>query len=305
MTHTERFGALVSEAEVAAALAALGEDAIRVRAPAWPGGLEGLENPGLYAWWVDSPGAETLSIGLDVEVPKGRIYAGQAGATAWPSGTKRLATLRTRIGGNHIRGSVRGSTFRLTLAAVLRAPLKLEVLGPRKLEPGSERRLTEWIMTHLEVGVHSFPDADRLTQLERRMLGSLDPPLNLEGMPRTPLRTRLSALRRELKSVPITPDMIREPRTPRAVVHGGAEMPEGKPGEHEGERVKLHEEIADILRSRGNRWMTTKEVAEEVNHRGRYHKRDGSEVTAFQIHGRTKNYTQLFERDGQRVRLLG
>lgn len=173
-----RSGTTVTEAEVAAALAALGDGSIRVPVRAWPGALGGLDHPGLYAWWVDSSGAGMLSAGFDAEVATGRIYAGQAGATAWPSGTKRLATLRSRIGGNHIRGSVRGSTFRLTLAAVLRAPLKFEVIGPRKLEAGSERRLTEWILAHLEVAVHPFPDADRLGQLERGVLSSLDPPRN-------------------------------------------------------------------------------------------------------------------------------
>lgn len=71
-----------------------------------------------------------------------------------------------------------------------------------------------------------------------------------------------------------------------------------------GGRVTLHEEIAAILRLRGNRWMTTTELASEVAARQVYVKRDGtSDVTPFQIHGRTKNYTDLFERDGIRVRL--
>lgn len=67
--------------------------------------------------------------------------------------------------------------------------------------------------------------------------------------------------------------------------------------------VLLHDEIADILRASGIEWMTTQEIADQVNARGRYHKRDGSEVTAFQIHGRTRNYSDLFEREGSRVRL--
>jgi hypothetical protein len=67
--------------------------------------------------------------------------------------------------------------------------------------------------------------------------------------------------------------------------------------------VTLHEEIADILRAHGNPWMTTQEIADAVNERGRYRKKDGSAVTAFQIHGRTKNYSHLFDRDGSRVRL--
>ena len=64
----------------------------------------------------------------------------------------------------------------------------------------------------------------------------------------------------------------------------------------------LHEEICDILNSNGNSWMTTGELASLVNQRGRYKKRDGSLVTDFQIHGRTRNYPDLFEREGSRVR---
>jgi hypothetical protein len=70
-----------------------------------------------------------------------------------------------------------------------------------------------------------------------------------------------------------------------------------------GERVKLHEEIDAILRKHGGGWMTTQGIADAVNRRGRYTKRDGSAVTPYQVHGRTKNYPHLFDRDGSRVRL--
>lgn len=66
--------------------------------------------------------------------------------------------------------------------------------------------------------------------------------------------------------------------------------------------MTLHEEIVSILSEHGG-WMTTSEIASEVNRRGRYRKRDDSAMTAFQIHGRTRNYPSLFERDGSRVRL--
>jgi hypothetical protein len=70
------------------------------------------------------------------------------------------------------------------------------------------------------------------------------------------------------------------------------------------ERVKLHEEIADILRSSSNaEWMTTAEIAAIVNERGRYRKQNGTAVTDFQVHGRTRKYEHLFERQGSRVRL--
>ena len=70
-------------------------------------------------------------------------------------------------------------------------------------------------------------------------------------------------------------------------------------------RITLHEELADILREHGNRWMTTQQLVDRVAERGRYLKKDGtSDVSAFQVHGRTRNYSHLFERDGVRVRLV-
>jgi hypothetical protein len=68
----------------------------------------------------------------------------------------------------------------------------------------------------------------------------------------------------------------------------------------------LHEELAEILRAAGNRWMSLGELAGAVNARGRYVKRDGSVILASQINLRTRaggSYEWLFERDGKRVRL--
>ena len=68
-------------------------------------------------------------------------------------------------------------------------------------------------------------------------------------------------------------------------------------------RVKLHAEIEDILKGHDQEWLKTSEIAELVNQRGRYRKRDGSDVTDYQIHGRTKNYSHIFEKDGSHIRL--
>ena len=81
---------------------------------------------------------------------------------------------------------------------------------------------------------------------------------------------------------------------------GEVETPEPR---REPERRTLHEAIALVLRENDNRWMTVRELADEVNRRGLYEKRDGSPVEANQIHARTKNYGSLFEKDGPRVRL--
>jgi hypothetical protein len=66
--------------------------------------------------------------------------------------------------------------------------------------------------------------------------------------------------------------------------------------------MKLHEAIVIILEEK-SREMTTKVIADELNKRKLYTKKDKSEITDFQVHGRTKNYPQLFYRNGSIVGL--
>ena len=171
----------------------------RIAASDWPGPVVGLDQPGLYSWWVDGAGAKELTGGLGHRIPPGRIYAGQTGATKWPSGRTSTATLGSRIRGNHLGGSISSSTFRQTLAAVLATPLELVVTAPLKIERESEQRLSKWIRAHLQVAVHSVQERDPLKDLEERVLECLDPPLNLEGMRLTPTRATLSGLRGQLR----------------------------------------------------------------------------------------------------------
>ncbi|MGH3071404.1 MAG: HTH domain-containing protein [Gaiellaceae bacterium] len=70
-----------------------------------------------------------------------------------------------------------------------------------------------------------------------------------------------------------------------------------------GERMTLHTAIAEVLRERENRWMTVRELTDAVNSRGLYRKRDLSPVEPNQVHARTNNYSELFEKDRSRVRL--
>lgn len=186
-------------AEFRAAMRALaGTAVVRVSARDWPDGLRRVDHPGLYSWWVDDAGAGELSDGLGHHVEAGRIYVGQTGATKWPSGTAGTATLAGRIRGNHLGGRIRGSTFRLTLAACLLRPLALVRTAPRQLNPGSEARLSAWMRDRLEVAVFAVLDRDSLADLEHRVLSDLDPPLNLDGMRPTPLRSDLTRLRAQL-----------------------------------------------------------------------------------------------------------
>lgn len=142
---------------------------------------------GLYSWWVDEQGSSDISEGLGLPVHEGLIYAGLAGATRWPSGTRSQSTIWLRIATMHLAGSHEFSTFRRTLGAILAS-----ARGETRV---NEDALSEWMEAHLRVVTVPFADRDELGKLETRVLEALDPPLNLQGMARTEIRTRLKALR--------------------------------------------------------------------------------------------------------------
>lgn len=160
---------------------------------------DGLLAPGLYAWWADDDARQALGAPFGVILPP-LVYAGQAGATKWPSGVRSGATLRSRIGGQHFSGNTYSSTFRRTLASVLREPLNLQVSATRRgcLDGASNERLSAWLALHMQVTPCVVDDPDRLGELEAEVLGLLDPPLNLEGRPLTAIRAKLSDMRRWL-----------------------------------------------------------------------------------------------------------
>jgi len=177
------------------ALIALGEHPRCISAAAWPGVLPGLDRPGLYAWWVDAAGASDLSHGLGLELPVGRIYVGQAGASSSHAGIPSASTLRTRIGNDHLGAKVGKSTLRRALASILLSPLSLVVVGRKRLDPRSEARLTAWMQGHLSIAVHGVDSGEHLVSLEEQAVKALQPPLNVEHMPPSPMRRRLQELR--------------------------------------------------------------------------------------------------------------
>jgi hypothetical protein len=173
-----------------------------VPASEWPAGVERLDRPGLYAWWVDEVGAAELTRGLapgrDLNVSAGRIDLGQAGATKWPSGRANDDTLGRRIGEVHLRGRVRMSTFRWTLASILFDQLELRGQAAMLINAPSEQALSDWMRAHLSVAVHPHDDRDTLGGLEHALLERLDPPLNLNHMQPSPIRARVADLRRRI-----------------------------------------------------------------------------------------------------------
>lgn len=67
-------------------------------------------------------------------------------------------------------------------------------------------------------------------------------------------------------------------------------------------KITLHQEMLDILDSIGNEWLTMQEMADWVNKRSRYCKRDGSQVESNQISARASKYPQFFERLNGKLR---
>lgn len=77
----------------------------------------------------------------------------------------------------------------------------------------------------------------------------------------------------------------------------------GRTTDNEQKNMTLHEAIEKLLRQTGH-LMTTQQIADELNKNGWYQKKDGSNIQAFQIHGRTRIYANIFDRDGSTVSLI-
>lgn len=67
--------------------------------------------------------------------------------------------------------------------------------------------------------------------------------------------------------------------------------------------VVLRAEIVEILRSSGNPWTAAQDIVEAVNRRGLCPHPDGGGVSEWQVRRHTRNYPNLFERQGRLVRL--
>ena len=89
----------------------------------------------------------------------------------------------------HLGGAAEFSTFRRTLAAILGPALGMT----REDDP----QLSAWISARLRVIAIPVSDADELGHAETCVLDALDPPFNLLGRPPSPVRTRLTELRRD------------------------------------------------------------------------------------------------------------
>jgi hypothetical protein len=150
-------------------------------------GRAAADRPGLYSWWVGATGADELTSGLGCSIEPGLVYAGRAGGIR-PNGSASTNTLWGRVAEMHLGGNRSFSTFRLTLAACLSAATGRVVC---------EAEVSDWMRAHLRVAVLPLAPED-VTLGETELLEKADPPLNLSGMARTPLRQALTRLRSSL-----------------------------------------------------------------------------------------------------------
>lgn len=117
------------------------------------------------------------------------------------------AAARDRLWRNHLRGSVRISTLRLSLSALLADRLGLaffrDARGRVRMAKSDEQKLSAWLDQHAAISVahHDEPAA-----LERLLItGGPALPLNLSASIH-PFRQTLSELRRQLgRALPKTP----------------------------------------------------------------------------------------------------
>lgn len=186
---------LSAAAEQMVAALARHENAVNPRR--FPRDHEAAAKPGMYAWWGDEEALTMLGDEIGAGLPP-MLYVGQAGATRWPSGARSSATLKSRVGGQHIQGNARSSTFRLTISSLLRRRLGLRAIPGGKLDPDSNTMVSEWIADHLRVALAPYEDRDTLGAVEAEVVAQLDPPLNLGHCLPSHARHRLSELRRSI-----------------------------------------------------------------------------------------------------------
>jgi hypothetical protein len=75
----------------------------------------------------------------------------------------------------------------MTLATVLRDHLRMTSL--------EDPVLTMWMLEHLSVSTWPSENFGALRELEQVVVGELDPPLNVDHLPATEYRARLSQMR--------------------------------------------------------------------------------------------------------------
>lgn len=154
---------------------------------------------GLYGWWFDHFLLGVPRAGCLEFESKHLLYIGIAPPKDRPIKTGAATPVKRRLWRNHLRGSVRSSTLRLSLAALLKDRLGFDFYrdarGRVRMAKEHEEILSAWLQEHAGISVvhHDTP-----WQLEEALVRNGPPlPLNL-SMSGHPFKPTLSALRRSL-----------------------------------------------------------------------------------------------------------
>jgi hypothetical protein len=131
---------------------------------------------GLYAWWV-APLALSRTRPLVPLVPQGKqgwslLYVGVA-----PRSASSARTLQLRVERDHRSGNIGGSTFRQSLAALLRIELGLQPkIGHGRSRLLDEGPLSAWMADCCAI---TWVVASKPWKHEKAVLAALTPPLNV------------------------------------------------------------------------------------------------------------------------------
>ena len=154
--------------------------------------------PGVYGWWFSRfPAAFDVSNCRQLDGFT-LLYTGIS--PKQPPRNGRPASkghLRQRIV-THYAGNAEGSTLRKTLGCLLAVELGIQLRrvgsGTRRTFVDGEQQLSRWMSEHAYV---SFAPHERPWELEERLIGLLDLPLNLDGNGRNAFHPQLTRVRRD------------------------------------------------------------------------------------------------------------
>jgi hypothetical protein len=151
---------------------------------------------GVYAWWCRSDRLADAAPAIPAVHPGGSdpswslLYVGIGPVR---EGDRTLADRLTR---DHQKGNIGGSTFRQSLAALLRERLGLvPKAGSDRSRLTTEIPLTRWMTDNL--GLSVVP-RERPWEVEHGVITTLSPPLNIQGGTH-PFRVEVQAARSRLR----------------------------------------------------------------------------------------------------------
>ena len=166
----------------------LGDRSRAVPASEFSAADPGASHCGVYTWWADETAQRVIERALGADASS-VIYVGKAG------GGTSSQTLATRIVGKHLKGSIRTSTLRKTLTAILMTD---KAFAAEHTNLVRSPILSDWMREHLKVAIAPVDRPEQVKHAEEAALKYYDPPLNLQEVTPTPARAQLRTLRKAL-----------------------------------------------------------------------------------------------------------